>query len=309
VDVPNPELAQQVAAALTRLGDATERSSWDVTGTLLGVLCHWEGHAARAAETLLCDVGATGAQTADAVHAAASSWSKLAGDLRSVETKIHWVDDIGKGGDVLAVASILQGGVDLFSDGAAASAVAEAETGRLAAKAMLEAAIERLIGDVTSKKAALLVLRSYAIGAVGSLTEGALQTGILDRFEYGHVGVSDVLTPSLAEALIPTPVSVYQDFVPTVHRPKPPGFASADDADLATTAAEEWAATNTSGALVSVGEGPAGAVRVTVRGTIPLLRKGQPYSAQQLAHLDPSLAAMLEEVGVWALAPVTVVVQ
>ena len=96
VDVPDPELAQQVADALTRLGDLTERSSWDVTGTLLGITRHWEGRAASAAEALLREVGQTGAQTADAVHDAASTWTKLAGDLRSVETKIRFVGDISK---------------------------------------------------------------------------------------------------------------------------------------------------------------------------------------------------------------------
>ena len=171
---------------------------------------------------------------------------------------------------MLAVASLVQGGFDVFTDGASTAEVAEAETGRLAAKAMLKAAIERLIGEVTTKKAALVALRTYAIHAVGTVSKGALETGLLDRFEYGRVRVSDLLTPSLAEALLPSPVSVYQDFAPTVPHATPPGFATSDDYDFATTAAEEWAADHTSGALVAVGAGPGG-VHVTVRGTVPQL--------------------------------------
>ncbi len=309
MDVPNPELAQQVADALTRLGAVTEQSSWDVTGTLMGLTHHWEGHAAQAAETLLRDVGLTGAQTADAVRDAAGAWSRLAGELRSVETKIRFVNDLGDGADLFAVASALQGGLDIFTDSATTAEVAEAETGRLAAKAMLEAAVERLIGDVATKKAALLALRTYAIHAVATVTKSAVETGLLDDFEYGEVRVSDVLAPSLAEALLPSPVSVYEDFAPTVHRPPPAGFATADDFDLATTAADEWAADHSVGVWVSVGAGPDDGVRVTVRGAVPQLTRGRPYTAEQLAHLDPSLAALLDQVGVWADGSVTVVLQ
>lgn len=319
MDVPDPALAQDVADALSGLAEATEQAGWDLAGVLVGLRLHWQGHAARAAEQLVGALTSSTGQTSDQVRAAATTWTGFAADLRGVKAKVALVQ---AGSDVAVawgVFSVLQAGLDPATDAAALASEAAAQGILATARRLLDEAMARVVARSIADRAALRALakvyvRSSIIGAATS----ALSAAAIEQFEYGHVHAADVLTPSLALALLPGSLQKVQattGFDPFIAQPKPACFADRATYLKALDAADGWAA-DSGGALVGLTAAAGGGVRLTVHGGDIAERvggrsqrpPGRAYTAAELRPLDPSAADLLEELQVWAPdAPATAV--
>ncbi len=321
MNIPDPALADEIAQSLVALADATRAAAGELAALGRSLRAGWQGHAAAAAEQLVGALAVSSGQTADALEQAAGAWWSLGDDLRIVQRRIRMVDAVGDGATIWAVVSALQAGLDPVTDAAAAGTGAAAVTGMAAAHALLRGAVERLVAKALADRAALAALRAYVIQAVAGVTKAAVSTAGLDEFEYGHVHISDVLNPGLAEALVPTLLQAaliggHAD--PLILAGTPAAFAGRGSYAAAVDAADAWAATEASGALVSVHAGPDGdGVQLTVSGggvagavgAQTRRPPGHPYTAEELQHVDPSLAALLEAMSGYAYGPVSVVLR
>lgn len=311
--LPPPAVAYDVSRSLRELAVDVAQTTDTLVGAVACLQLRWQGHAAGAAERLLSGLIDGAVEAGDALGRAATTWDHLGHDLTSVHRRIQAVDLATDAANGVMLLSLLQMGLDPVSDAAAVTARAGAAAGLAAVKAMLRAAIERAISRVTVDRALLAATKIVGVYAAKGIATGTAKAALTAQFEYGSVPWARLAGPSqLAADLVPTKVSALLVAAHTdvaLRAPVPACFRDRASFDQARTVAADWSARSTGGTQVTVGEGPDGGARVTVHGASRPLTPGRAYSAAEVESLDVDLARALDQIGVYADAPVTVVVE
>ncbi|HEY5335357.1 MAG TPA: hypothetical protein VIJ71_04980 [Mycobacteriales bacterium] len=313
MDVPPPAVAFDVSRSLHALAQSVEGITTALDATILGLRRDWHGPAANAAATLLAGLLDGATTTTTALDQAASTWDHLGHELQTVHRKIEIVEIANEIANAVSLASLLQLGLDPATDAGAVAARAGASAGLTATRSFLRETLERAVARAAGDRATLMATTIVGSYVVRSVLAQSAESGFAGQFEYGSVPWARLVAPrQLIADLIPRELTALVELGHTdlaLRAPVPPSFPDRTSFDAARTAAGTWSARSIGGAQVSIEEGPRGSVQLTIHGASVPLKAGRAYSVAEVESLDVDLARTLDEIGVYADAPVTVVAE